>query len=69
MSCRQPILFCTRNLLTLYGKYFKNFKILNYVDSDAMLKFDDEGKPRSKNPRYYWYTHVANREKNNDKEK
>ena len=31
--------------------------------------FDDEGKPRSKNPRYYWYTHVANREKNNDKEK
>ena len=28
--------------------------------------FDDEGKPRSKNPRYYWYTHLADRGNNND---
>jgi len=31
--------------------------------------FDSEGKPRSKSPRYYWYTHVADRGNNNDKEK
>jgi len=31
--------------------------------------FDSEGKPRSKSPRYYWYTHVADRGNNNEKEK
>jgi hypothetical protein len=31
--------------------------------------FDSEGNPRSKSPRYYWYTHLADRGNNNEQEK